>query len=82
MPKKPKIALLGGDLRQCYAAEYLTQYFDEVAVWGLGKRKYTSHSIRQQETPQAALAGCDCCILPVKVSQDGDTLYCPLDPMA
>ena len=82
MPRKAKIALLGGDLRQYYAAEYLTQYFDEVSVWGLGEREYACHSICQYETPQAALAECDYCILPVKVSQDGKTLYCPLNPTA
>lgn len=78
MPRAPKIALLGGDLRQCYAAEFLSQYFDEVAIWGLGKRDYKIRSIRQYETPQDALAGCTHCILPVKVSRDSETLDCPL----
>ena len=79
MQKLSKIAILGGDLRQCYAAEFLSQHFDEVAVWGLGKREYEHCSIRTYETPAEALAQCSHCVLPVIVSRDGKTLDCPLD---
>ena len=77
-----KITLLGGDLRQCYAADYFCRFFDEVALWGLGDRAYSHSSIKIYDTPQEALEQSSLCVLPVRVSTDGVNLNCPLDQNA
>lgn len=79
MEKGSKITLLGGDLRQCYAAEFLARHFDEVALWGLGNRGYPHPSIKQYDALQDALAESKLCVFPVRVSTDGTNLSCPLD---
>ena len=82
MKKLSKITLLGGDLRQAYAADLLSGYFEQVATWGMGKNTREDASVIQYETLEGALAGCEFCVLPIKATRDGVTLDCPLDPSA
>lgn len=74
-----KITLLGGDMRQRYAAESFSCFFDEVAIWGLGNWEGASPFITIYDTPQEALNESSFCVLPIVTSRDGVTLWCPLD---
>lgn len=76
MGNKRKTALLGGDMRQYYAALRLAEYGWEPILWG---RPQTG-----QNTPlsgcsdwREAIAGAAVILLPLPASRDGETLNCP-----
>lgn len=79
MIKQSKIAVLGGDARQYYAADYLCRFFDEVAIWGFGDGVGSRSLVKRYNAPEEALKGSELCVLPIRVSMDGNTLSCPLD---
>lgn len=76
MGNKRKTALLGGDMRQYYAALRLAEYGWEPILWG---RPQTG-----QNTPlsgcsdwREAIAGAAVILLPLPASRDGEMLNCP-----
>ncbi len=67
------ITILGGDLRQCYAAEYLCAQGWQVLCWHTPRFPYSS-KIRQADCLSQALEHCDLLLAPTPLTQDGINL--------
>ncbi len=74
MKDKQKIALLGGDSRHAMLASALCRMGYEVAAWGTYPD--TGEAVRCKEK-ESAINGAAAVILPLPLSQDGETLSCP-----
>ena len=68
------IAILGGDLRQCYAAEYLRSCGWNVTCFHTLNFPCDSGIILENSLPQA-LKEADIILLPTPVSKDGVSLF-------
>ncbi len=69
------IAFLGGDERQRYAAEAMSEVCEEVLTWGLG---CSGERLRVCGEAIDAVGRSDAIILPIRVTTDGHRLNCPL----
>ena len=72
-----KIAVLGGDQRQCAAAKELGKRFSSVFAWGIYDSLGTTDNIVYCEDYKEAVSGASAVILPLPVSTDGIRLNCP-----
>lgn len=73
---KPSIAVLGGDLRQCYSAEYLYSCGWDVTCFHTPDFPYHSGIILEDQLAQA-LGQADAVLLPTPLSKDGTHLFQP-----
>lgn len=81
MGSKRKIALLGGDLRQVFAAKQLAKKGWEPVLWGLdGISQNTDFPLC--ESCEEAVCGAVAIVLPLPASKDGETLNCPFEKQA
>ncbi len=71
---KPSIAILGGDLRQCYTAEYLHSCGFHVTCFHTPDFPYHSGILLEQELSQA-LTQAEVILLPTPFSKDGVHLF-------
>ena len=77
--KERKIAVIGGDLRQLFIAEILSERGYAVSVFGLDVEKnITSKCISVSDTLSEAVEGAVLMILPVPLSRDGISINAPL----
>ncbi len=67
MAQKIRIAVLGGDARQVYAAEWLAAYGCSVSVWGLCD---TPALVEVCDFPEEAVQAADVLLLPIPLSRD------------
>lgn len=74
----PKLALLGGDLRQMVTAKWLARDGMEVAVFAMDTYAGDWGSVTRAADLASAVGGADLVVLPLPVSQDGERLHCPL----
>lgn len=77
MPTQKKIAVIGGDERQIFAARMLLRQDFSVAVWGLRDRAKQIIPSLPHAPLQETLAGADAVVLPLPVSFDGIHLNSP-----
>ncbi len=77
MKYKPKIAVLGGDLRQYATAKELSQQDIEVVASALCVEKSDTEKIKMCEDIAEAIADSRAVILPLPTSIDGTVLNCP-----
>ena len=77
MKNKPKIAVLGGDLRQIAVAKELSKKEIGVYVNGLCAELSTDNGIKECGDIVEAVSACDAVILPLPASTDGNVLNCP-----
>lgn len=78
MKNSKKISILGGDLRQLYAAEKLALRYDNISLWGI-KDSYRKENGKIHFSSDLSEAVCDATIvLPLPSTTDGTTLNCPL----
>lgn len=75
MDKNIKLALLGGDARQCYLARELAERGFETAVWGLDKALNVGDAVKCRDA-QGAIASASAVILPLPASLDGISVNC------
>lgn len=73
-----KIAILGGDRRQVFAARKLAERA-EVAVVGIPEDMIKNDEIRCEKSPEVVLGWADAIILPLPATSDGIHLNAPLD---
>ena len=78
MKYKPKIAVLGGDLRQYATAKELSQQDIEVVACALCVEKSDTERIKTCEDIAEAIADSRAVILPLPTSIDGTVLNCPV----
>lgn len=77
MKNKPKIAVLGGDLRQYAAAKELSKKNVSVYAYGLCVEYADTKDIKLCDDLSEAVSGADAVILPLPASSDGNLLNCP-----
>lgn len=77
MKNKPKIAVLGGDLRQYAVARELSKLDISVYACGLATDTSDIKEIRQSDRLSDAVEGASAVILPLPVTTDGVSLNCP-----
>ncbi len=75
MDKNIKLALLGGDARQCYLARELAERGYETAVWGLGGELDIGNAVRCRDAV-SAIDSAAAVVLPLPASLDGITVNC------
>jgi dipicolinate synthase subunit A len=75
MDKNIKLALLGGDARQCYLARELAERGYETAVWGLGMELDIGKAVRCRDA-LSAIDSASAVILPLPASLDGVSVNC------
>lgn len=75
MNKQKKIAFLGGDARQRFAAERLAQRGANISFFGSERNFF--EGIEYAETIEAALVGAEVIVLPLPCSTDGKRLNAP-----
>lgn len=80
MDKNIKLALLGGDERQCYLARELAARGFETAVWGLGKEVDIGKAVKCRDA-RSAIDSASAVVLPLPASLDGISVNCS-DPDA
>lgn len=78
MREQMRIALLGGDTRQIFAAKKLTEDGFALSVWGLGELKGSGLDSLACGDWRSAVSGAEILILPLPLSADGVRLNCPL----
>ena len=78
MNRKSKLAVLGGDMRQCLLAGRLAEQY-ETAVWGVPSSAEIGDAVRCPDW-RDAVKGSGAVILPLPCSRDGVTVNCPLLP--
>ncbi|MBQ7171322.1 MAG: dipicolinate synthase [Clostridia bacterium] len=76
MKRKNKLAVLGGDLRQCLLAERLAKRY-ETAVWGVPASARIGDAVRCADW-KSAVRESGAVILPLPCTRDGVTVNCPL----
>ncbi|MBQ1963418.1 MAG: NAD-binding protein [Clostridia bacterium] len=77
--KEPlKIAVLGGDARQRFAAKKLVEDGYSVSVWGLGNPETQGLGAVAFSDWRGAISEAEALLLPLPVSGDGVRLNCPL----
>ena len=74
----PKLALLGGDLRQMVTARSLAEEGYEVAVYAMDTYAGDWGGVTRATDLSSAVGGADLVVLPLPVTQDGERLHCPL----
>ena len=74
----PKLALLGGDLRQMVTARSLAEEGYEVAVYAMDTYVGDWGGVTRATDLASAVGGADLVVLPLPVTQDGERLHCPL----
>ena len=75
MDKNIKLALLGGDARQCYLARELAARGFETAVWGLGKEFDIDKAVKCRDA-RSAIDSASAVVLPLPASLDGISVNC------
>lgn len=77
-------AVIGGDRRMQYLAEYLSRSGYAVSLVGSGEDTlpagHRDHPIRRVATLDAAVSEATVLVLPLPASRDGETVWCPRDP--
>ena len=77
MKNKPKIAVLGGDLRQYAVAKELCKYDTCVYACGLAVETIDAQEIKFCDTFSEAVSGASVVVLPLPATADGISLNCP-----
>ena len=78
MREETRIAVLGGDARQRFAAKKLMEDGYSVSVWGLGNLGMQGLGAVACADWRAAVSNADVLLLPLPVSVDGVRLNCPM----
>ena len=77
MSESKRLAVLGGDERQIFAAHTLAQNGFSVTLWGFGEQQVSVPTLSCADAWQATAATADAVILPIPVSFDAIHLQCP-----
>ncbi len=77
MKNIPKIAVLGGDMRQYAVAKELSKKDINIYTYGLGVSSPELFGVKNCENMNEAVKNADAVILPLPVSTDGTLLNCP-----
>ncbi len=72
-----KISMLGGDMRQLYAAKKLSEIYGDPLVWGICPPMGDESGFKICGGIENALSDADAVVLPLPSSTDGRTLNCP-----
>ena len=80
--EKGKIAVIGGDLRQIYCAEFLAKSGFLTAVFGFENYEGEIENVTVCTNIEDALNDSMCVVLPLPVSRDGVTLFMPLSDLS
>ena len=75
-----RIAVIGGDERQIFAARTLREKGLEVVLFGMSDAAARICPTLTSDALEDAVSNADAVILPLPSSTDGVRLYCPLDP--
>ena len=74
----PKLALLGGDLRQMITARSLAAEGYEITVFAMDTYAGDFGGVKCASDLASAVADADLVVLPLPVTRDGERLHCPL----